>query len=227
MTESVARLRARGLLLDDAWILPGMRPVLLYPKAKRCMDVGAVLLIAPVLLMLLFVLALLVRRDGGPAFYSQPRIGLNGRPFRLWKLRSMQVDAEACLRRFLEEDAEARLEWERNQKLRHDPRITPLGRLIRKYSLDELPQFFNVLRGDMSLVGPRPMLLDQRRYYPGAAYFTLRPGLTGSWQVSDRNDCSFAERARHDNRYAASMSFRTDLRILMLTPLVVVRGTGI
>ena len=131
----------------------------------------------------------------------------------------MQVDAEARLQRFLEENADARLEWEQKQKLRHDPRITPLGRLIRKYSLDELPQFLNVLRGEMSLVGPRPMLMDQRRQYPGTAYFAMRPGLTGSWQVGDRNECSFAERARHDNRYAASMSFTTDLRILMLTPL--------
>ncbi|MCO6049135.1 sugar transferase [Mesorhizobium sp. RP14(2022)] len=227
MTESVARLHERGLMLDSAWILPGSRPLKLYPKVKRCIDVGATLLAAPFLLCLILVLAILIRLDGGPAFFAQPRIGMNGRPFRLWKLRSMQVDAEACLRHYLETNVEARLEWERNQKLREDPRITPLGRLIRKYSLDELPQFLNVLRGEMSLVGPRPMLLDQRRHYPGTAYFALRPGLTGSWQVSDRNDCSFAERARHDNRYAAAMSFATDLRILVMTPLVVVRGTGI
>lgn len=117
-------------------------------------------------------------------------------------------------------------EWESTQKLKHDPRITRFGRFLRKSSLDELPQLWNVLKGDMSLVGPRPMLPEQRGLYPGLAYYELRPGLTGTWQVSERNESTFSKRAEFDRGYFESLSFLGDLNVLARTVSVVLRGTG-
>ena len=193
---------------------------------KRAFDVLAVLLAAPIVLPLVLLLALLIRRDGGSAFYCQTRVGQNGRSFRIWKLRSMVMDAEARMRAHLARDPAARAEWEETQKLKSDPRVTPLGRMIRKTSLDELPQLWNVLRGDMSLVGPRPMMPEQARLYPGRAYYSLRPGITGFWQISSRNETSFAGRAAYDTRYARRVSFATDFGVLLATVRVVLRGTG-
>ena len=144
-----------------------VRPGLYERSLKRVFDCAVVLLAVPIVAPLVLLLALLIRLDGGPAFYRQERIGLNGRTFRIWKLRSMRVGAEELLAEHLAADAAARAEWETTQKLRDDPRITPIGRQIRKTSLDELPQIWNVLLGDMSLVGPRPMLPDQAPLYPG------------------------------------------------------------
>jgi len=199
----------------------------LYPLAKRAFDITVTLVLAPFALLLVGLLALLIRLDGGPALFAQPRLGKGGVTFRLWKLRTMVPDADQRLQTYLNSNPAARAEWDLTQKLAMDPRITKLGRWLRKYSIDELPQLYNVLCGDMSLVGPRPMLPEQRQYYPETAYFDMRPGLTGLWQVNVRNDCSFAERARHDTRYALSMSFTTDIRILLMTPAVVIRGTGL
>ncbi len=198
-----------------------------YPVVKRGIDVAAVIVTAPLTLSLVGALALLVRLDGGKAFYSQQRLGRNGRIFTIWKLRSMVPDAEQRLAQYLQGDPAARHEWESAQKLRKDPRITGIGRYLRKYSLDELPQLLNVLRGDMSLIGPRPICVDQKRLYPGTAYYTLRPGLTGLWQVNERNDCSFAERAGYDTRYASEISLSLDISILSRTVMVVARGTGL
>lgn len=193
---------------------------------KRAFDILAVLLAAPFVLPVVLVMGLLVKRDGGPAFYFQDRVGRGGKVFRLWKLRSMVVDADQKLEAYLETDPVARAEWNEHQKLKKDPRITAVGRLIRKTSLDELPQLWNVLRGDMSLVGPRPMMPDQARLYPGRAYYRLRPGLTGFWQISDRNETSFAGRAAYDTQYARRLSLPTDVKVLFGTVLVVLRGTG-
>jgi exopolysaccharide production protein ExoY len=193
---------------------------------KRALDIAMVVAAAPFLLPLIAILALLIRRDGGPVFFSQNRIGMGGRPFRLWKLRTMVVDAETRLAAHLDRDPAARAEWNKTQKLKNDPRITTLGRLLRKSSLDELPQLWNVLRGDMSLVGPRPMMPAQRVLYPGRAYYRMRPGLTGFWQISDRNETSFAKRALYDTQYARRMSLVTDVIVLILTVRVVLRGTG-
>jgi lipopolysaccharide/colanic/teichoic acid biosynthesis glycosyltransferase len=193
---------------------------------KRAFDALTVLAALPIVLPLVLFLALLIKRDGGPAFYSQDRLGRHGKVFRFWKLRSMVVDADARLHEYLAEHPEARLQWNTTQKLKDDPRITPLGRFIRKSSLDELPQLWNVLRGDMSLVGPRPMMPEQRAIYPGRAYFELRPGITGFWQVGDRNDTTFSDRAVYDTRYAGSLSFVTDIAVLLLTVRTVLRGTG-
>lgn len=193
---------------------------------KRWFDLTLILLAAPFVLPMVIALGLLVRRDGGPAFYVQDRIGLDGRVFRLWKLRTMVIDADAALAQHLAGDPALRAEWDETQKLKADPRITPIGRLLRKASLDELPQLWNVFRGDMSLVGPRPMLPEQRPLYPGRDYYRMRPGLTGPWQVSDRNASSFAGRADFDSAYARRISLPTDLAIMLLTVWVVVRGTG-
>ncbi|SES73359.1 Sugar transferase involved in LPS biosynthesis (colanic, teichoic acid) [Oceanicella actignis] len=193
---------------------------------KRALDLLLVIAAAPIVAPVVFLLALLVRRDGGPAFYSQERVGMGGKRFRCWKLRTMVPDAEARLARLLESDPEAAREWRERQKLRRDPRVTRIGAFLRKSSLDELPQLWNVLRGEMSLVGPRPFLPEQEELYPGTAYYALRPGLTGYWQVGDRNDSSFAARAVHDARYAREISLAADVATILRTVGVVLRQTG-
>ncbi|MDK1374006.1 MULTISPECIES: sugar transferase [unclassified Sinorhizobium] len=215
-------LIARPLSRDSAI---GTRPF--YLTAKRGFDILATLIIGPLALAIIGVLALLIRLDGEKAFFCQPRLGKGGRVFKLWKLRTMVPDAERRLEEYLEANPPARVEWDQTQKLQNDPRVTSLGKYLRKYSIDELPQLLNVLLGDMSLVGPRPMLPEQRPNYPGSAYFTLRPGITGLWQVSERNMSTFAQRAIYDTRYAGIVSFGTDLSILSRTIFVVVRGTGV
>ena len=193
---------------------------------KRVLDVVLVLLAVPVVLLLVAFLAALIARDGHSPFYRQQRLGRGGREFTLWKLRSMVPETDARLAAHLASDEAARREWDTYQKLTCDPRVTAFGRMLRKSSLDELPQLWNVLKGDMSLVGPRPMLPEQLPLYPGRAYFALRPGVTGLWQVSDRNASTFAQRAEFDADYAHSLSLATDLRVLAATISVVVRGTG-
>jgi lipopolysaccharide/colanic/teichoic acid biosynthesis glycosyltransferase len=193
---------------------------------KRGFDILAVIASLPLVLPVIAALALVIKRDGGPVFYSHDRIGRNGETFRFWKLRSMVVDADRSLAEHLRDNPEARAEWEASQKLRNDPRVTRIGRFIRKSSLDELPQLWNILRGDMSLVGPRPMMPEQRALYHGRAYYQLRPGLTGFWQIGDRNDTTFAARAVYDTHYARSLSFPTDMAVLLLTVRTVLRGTG-
>lgn len=199
----------------------------LYRMAgKRLLDVLFVVLIALPVLAVVLPLALIIMFDGHSPFYGQARVGRNGRVFRMWKLRTMVADADEALLDLLERDPAARSEWELHQKLRHDPRVTPVGALLRKTSLDELPQFWNVLVGDMSVVGPRPMMPSQRDLYPGEEYFALRPGITGPWQTSDRHETSFADRARFDKSYYHDLSLATDLKVMMRTVSVVINGTG-
>ncbi|MGQ0566766.1 MAG: sugar transferase [Gemmobacter sp.] len=202
------------------------RPGLYRNLFKRVFDVAAVSLALPVVAPLILGLALAVRRDGGPAFYTQQRVGKDGRHFRMWKLRSMVSDADGCMSAYLAANPAARHEWDATQKLKCDPRVTTFGALLRRSSLDELPQLFNVLTGDMSLVGPRPMMLNQQAMYPGEAYFALRPGITGHWQTAGRNATAFEARAGYDTAYDADLSLVTDLRILGRTVGVVLRGTG-
>ncbi len=193
---------------------------------KRFFDLVLVLIAAPVLVPLIGILALVVSLSGGTPFYSQMRVGRDGRHFRMWKLRTMIRDADAALVDFLQDNPHARAEWDSTQKLKDDPRITRFGRLLRKTSMDELPQLFNVLNGTMSLVGPRPMMVQQKADYHGHAYFTLRPGITGLWQVTDRNNCTFADRVGFDNDYSRTLSLKTDISILWRTVGVVMRATG-
>jgi lipopolysaccharide/colanic/teichoic acid biosynthesis glycosyltransferase len=193
---------------------------------KRMLDTTLVLLALPVLLLVMLPVMLLVASDGHSPFYTQTRIGRNGRLYRMWKFRSMVVDADAALERHFDTHPEARAEWARRQKLDDDPRVTRVGQLIRKTSIDELPQLWNVLKGDMSLVGPRPMMENQRDLYPGARYYRLRPGITGVWQVSARNAASFSQRAHYDNLYDRRLSLKTDIKLLLATIRVVLRATG-
>ncbi len=203
------------------------KPVATYRRwGKRILDVTAVLAASVPVGLTIGLLALAVRRDGASAFYVQDRVGKDGKVFRMWKLRSMVADADTVLEDFLASDPAARAEWDHHQKLRDDPRITTLGRIIRKTSLDELPQLWNVLKGEMSLVGPRPMMPSQRVMYPGTEYYDMQPGLTGFWQISDRSETGFHERAIYDRDYLAQMSFVTDLKVLLKTVGVVRRGTG-
>ena len=194
---------------------------------KRGLDIVLVLMAAIAVVPVVGVFALVIfLADGKSPFYSQERVGRGRRVFRMWKLRSMVPNADARLEAYLAETPEARAEWEVAQKLRHDPRITPIGRFIRKSSIDELPQLWNGFCGQMSLVGPRPMMVCQRALYPGAAYYAMRPGITGLWQTSARNEASFSERAQFDTAYFGELSFLTDIRILFRTVDVVVKGTG-
>jgi lipopolysaccharide/colanic/teichoic acid biosynthesis glycosyltransferase len=193
---------------------------------KRWLDVLLVLMAAVPVGIIMMICALLVARDGGSPFYTQTRVGRFGKTFKMWKLRSMVVDADAALDEHLARNPAARLEWERNQKLRNDPRITKVGQFLRKTSLDELPQLWNVLKGEMSLVGPRPMMVDQQALYPGSAYYALRPGLTGFWQVSARNESSFAERAQYDAEYLSKVTLAQDIAVMWKTVSVVTKGTG-
>ena len=186
---------------------------------KRALDISIVLVsivfVAPIIAFCAVIIAL----DGGAPFFGHMRVGQNGREFRCWKIRSMVVDAQSRLAAHLEADPEARAEWEATRKLTNDPRITRFGQFLRKSSLDELPQLLNVLLGQMSIVGPRPVPRDELAMYGSSrqAYLAMRPGITGLWQVSGRNDVSYAERIAMDQAYQKSCSFKLDLVIIFKT----------
>jgi len=185
----------------------------------------AVLLLLPLLLVIVVALKL---TSPGPILFAHRRIGKGGQVFPCYKFRSMIVNSAEVLERHLAECPEAHAEWLRDQKLRNDPRITPLGRILRETSLDELPQLFNVLRGDMSLVGPRPIVDEEAFRYAHrfAAYKRVRPGLTGLWQVSGRSDASYAARVKFDTVYVRSWSLPLDIAILLRTVRVVLKREG-
>ena len=194
---------------------------------KRLFDLVLIVAALPFIVPVIAVIAALIARDGHNPFFLQERVGKDGRRFTMWKFRTMVPNAERKLEQYLSENPSAREEWTTKQKLSRDPRCTKLGRALRRTSIDELPQLFNVLVGDMSLVGPRPMMPSQQSLYPGRSYYNLRPGMTGSWQVSKRNLSMFAERAHYDDSYDMTLTMWTDVKILAKTAAVVVRGTGI
>jgi len=194
--------------------------------AKRLMDICLVLMVVPPVALVLCVLAVIIALDGRSPFYFQERVGLNGRVFRMVKLRTMVWNADAAMVAHLAADPKARAEWNRDQKLKQDPRITRFGAILRRSSLDELPQLWNVLVGDMSIVGPRPMMCNQKELYPGTEYYAMRPGITGFWQISARNESSFPERAMFDRSYFQKLSFGTDVSVMFRTVGVMMRGTG-
>lgn len=176
----------------------------------------------------LMVVAAMLVTEGRPIFYGQTRVGRHGRLFTCWKFRSMVRDADAALERALDGDPALRAEWTANRKLARDPRIMPLGHFLRRSSLDELPQLWNVLRGDMSFVGPRPVVWEELSFYGvfTADYMSVRPGLTGAWQVSGRSNTTYDERVALDVDYVRNMSLRADLRIVAKTVKVVLAQTG-
>jgi lipopolysaccharide/colanic/teichoic acid biosynthesis glycosyltransferase len=201
----------------------------LYARfGKRLLDVTIVLLSAPIVLPVLLLAAIANLLSGNPIFYSQLRLGRDSHVFRIWKLSTMRPDADKMLEELLENDVSRRREWATTQKLKDDPRVTRVGTLLRRTSIDEIPQLFNVLKGDMSLLGPRPMMLDQIDLYGPTlpAYLSLRPGISGKWQVSERNDANFRRRAQIDAEYASSVSLKADVVLIWKTLRTLVRSTG-
>ena len=169
-----------------------------------------------------------ITKDNGPIFYTQERIGKNGKTFKMYKYRSMIVGADEKLRKYLEENKEAREEYKKYKKLKNDPRVTKIGDFIRKTSLDEFPQFINVLKGDMSLVGPRPYLLREKEEINGFFNYitSCKPGITGLWQISGRSDTTFTDRLTLDMSYYYNHSLKRDIKILNKTVKNVIKKEG-
>ena len=195
---------------------------------KRLFDLCLAVLLIPLILPGTAFLALLIARDGGPAFFAHRRVGRGGRSFRCWKLRTMVPDAEAKLQAHLAKCPRAAAEWAETYKLTYDPRVTRLGAFLRKTSLDELPQLWNVLIGEMSFVGPRPVTEPETAFYGEhlLSYLALRPGITGHWQVHGRENGCYRERVSMDAAYARGVSLSGDAALIGLTVLRVFQGTG-
>jgi lipopolysaccharide/colanic/teichoic acid biosynthesis glycosyltransferase len=198
-------------------------------SAKRIFDIVAATLGLVFLAPLLLVFALLIRlQDGQSVLYCPARLGYRGQTFRCFKLRTMVPDADSRLQAVLESCAEASREWDLTQKLTNDPRITPLGKFIRSTSIDELPQLINIIRGDMSLVGPRPISFNERLRYGEYfdVYTRVRPGLTGLWQTSGRSNTTYAERIQLDTKYVQTRTFWGDVLIIVKTVPAVLLSVG-
>ncbi|MFG6617741.1 MULTISPECIES: sugar transferase [unclassified Sulfitobacter] len=195
---------------------------------KRAFDIALAVILLPVLLPVILALAGVVALDGGAPFFGHRRVGKGGRGFHCWKIRTMVADAQEHLAQYLDENPVAAEEWALKHKLDHDPRITKLGRFLRRSSLDELPQIFNVLRGEMSFVGPRPVEREELRRYGLSAgiYKSLRPGITGKWQVSGRSNVAYDKRVALDVAYAKKMSWLGDIVILFKTLTTVAVRSG-
>ncbi|KMK68023.1 glycosyl transferase [Puniceibacterium sp. IMCC21224] len=195
---------------------------------KRAFDLILAMVLLPIILPIIAVLWAFTVRDGGSGFYGHRRIGRHGQSFRCWKIRTMQINAEQRLKTYLVENPEAAAEWACGFKLTNDPRITRLGAFLRASSLDELPQIWNVLAGEMSFVGPRPVVRAELRRYGAmrTAYLSMRPGITGLWQVSGRNNVSYEERVMLDVTYVSTVSFLTDIKLLVKTARAVTDRTG-
>lgn len=227
---SVLGLRSESFFSHDVVMLTGQNNLAepLMRVMKRLFDVTVASALLVLLAPFMLGVAALIRRDGGPALFAHRRVGMNDTRFGCLKFRTMIVNADEVLRRVLETDPEARAEWERDFKLRNDPRITPVGRFLRRTSLDELPQLINVVRGEMSLVGPRPIIeKEMERYGDDIRYYLeARPGLTGLWQVSGRNDSGYGRRVKLDAWYVKNWSLWHDITILLKTVRVVLTKEG-
>ncbi len=197
---------------------------------KRCIDICGGLVGVILLLPITFVVkvANILNKDNGPVFYTQDRIGKNGKLFKIYKYRTMVQDADKKLFEYLQQNEEARIEYKKNKKLKDDPRITKFGEFLRKTSIDELPQLINVLKGDMSIVGPRPYLPreqeDMGNYYN--KIIETKPGITGLWQVSGRSNTTFEERMKFDLKYNNEISVSKDIEILLKTVVTVIKREG-
>lgn len=195
----------------------------------RVLDIALILLAAPYILLALIILVFLIKLDSpGPVFFRQIRIGRLGRKFAVYKFRTMVQNADQVLQDYLDKSPELKVEWLATHKLKQDPRVTRLGALLRTWSLDELPQIWNVIIGDMSLVGPRPIVDAEVEKYGKCfeLYIQVRPGLTGLWQVSGRNNTTYERRVELDEYYVRNRSLKLDLQILLKTVLVVLKKDG-
>jgi lipopolysaccharide/colanic/teichoic acid biosynthesis glycosyltransferase len=196
---------------------------------KRTVDfVMASIILAALLPLLIIVAALVFITSPGPIFFKHRRVGQHGQEFLMWKFRTMCLFPDKALNLYFERCPEAKAEWLRNQKLANDPRVTKLGRILRRFSIDELPQLWNVVKGDMSLIGPRPIVKGEIPRYGGAisAYYAVRPGLTGLWQVSGRSNTTYVERIRLDQQYVEQWSPTLDASILLKTFRVLITAEG-
>jgi Undecaprenyl-phosphate galactose phosphotransferase WbaP len=196
---------------------------------KRLLDITLVTIGGLILLPFLLIIALIVKlSSAGPVLYSHKRLGLDGKFFKAYKFRSMVLDADKQLEDIHAKDPELKKEWESGQKLKNDPRVTKIGKLLRRSSFDEFPQLINILKGEMSLVGPRPVVEAEIEKY-GENFkrvFSVKPGLTGLWQISGRSDTNYLERISYDTYYLQSWSVWLDLWIIYRTPVAIIRGRG-
>jgi Undecaprenyl-phosphate galactose phosphotransferase WbaP len=220
-----------SILLGDArsYAQRGPQRSFRYRVIKRGLDVLLIVLASPLLLLLVGVIALAIRLGSpGPIFFSHRRIRRHGAFFSMWKFRTMCVNSNEVLEEHLNRDPSARAEWRKTHKLRDDPRVTRVGRILRRTSLDELPQLWNVLTGSMSLVGPRPIVAAEVEKYGEyfADYCLVKPGITGLWQVSGRSACSYPRRVQLDRRYAHQWSLGGDIKILVKTLPSVINQDG-
>lgn len=196
---------------------------------KRALDVAVATTTLALLSPLMVIIAAIIKlSDGGPVLYWHVRIGMSGQLFKCVKFRSMVLDADAVFQRYLAENPSAAAEWQEKEKLSDDPRVKPFGKFLRRSSFDELPQLFNVLAGDMSLVGPRPITPQEMHRYGKSIgyYFSVKRGVTGLWQISGRSNCSFAERVHLDVRYVTDWTLWLDLFILLKTIPAVISQRG-
>lgn len=204
------------------------RQPLLSAVLKRATDIVGASVLAVAFLPVVLVVTVSLIREGGPVVFAHERIGKAGRKIKVYKFRSMIPNAQQVLEGLLRTDPALKAEWEVDHKLRNDPRITPIGKFLRSTSLDEIPQLWNVFRGDMSLVGPRPIVEAEMEKYGRALryYLVCKPGITGLWQVSGRNDTDYGRRVALDRQYAEKAGLMLDLAILVRTVLVVLRRSG-
>ena len=196
---------------------------------KRFIDLFLLLISSPVVLPMVLIVSLIVKISSpGPVFYGHKRTGKNGKEFKCWKFRSMVIDADKQLEKILAENPEMRAEWEKDRKFTNDPRVTKIGKILRKTSIDEIPQFFNILTGEMSFIGPRPVTEPELKKYGNKAQIILsvQPGLSGMWQISGRSDTGYEERVTLDSYYIQNWSVWLDIWIIIKTVYVVLRGKG-
>jgi lipopolysaccharide/colanic/teichoic acid biosynthesis glycosyltransferase len=221
-------MRSRSNLANDVSTNGATEACRMQRVLKRSFDMVASVILLMFLSPVFALIAIIVRRDGGSIIFGHKRIGRGGESFRCLKFRTMMPNADVVLQRLLESDSAAREMWEREFKLKNDIRVTPIGRILRASSLDELPQLWNVLRGEMSLVGPRPIIERELQKYGDFAsvYLSAVPGMTGLWQVSGRNDVDYETRVRLDTAYVKNWSLMEDFRILFKTLSVVAKRVG-
>ncbi len=231
-----ANVSESNIIVDKAIVQPNIKEKvevrkILYKVVKRLIDilgglVGCVLLVP--ITVAVYIARKVLKEDDGPLFYEHLRYGKDGKKFRIYKFRSMCIDADKRLKEYLEQNEEARIEFEENHKLKDDPRITKLGKFIRKTSIDELPQFINVLKGDMSLIGPRPIVDGEIEKYGENKdkFLSVRPGLTGYWAANGRSDITYEERMKMELYYVDNISFKLDIQIFFKTIISVVKKEG-